>query len=72
LPFTVRDPIPSFRLPLQPDDEEPVVDLHHVLHVLYDRASYDLRLDYRAEADPPLAGEDAMWADALLRAAGWR
>jgi Protein of unknown function (DUF4058) len=69
-PFTVRDPIPTFRLPLQPDDDEPLIDLHHVLHVLYDRAGYDLRLDYRAEADPPLAGEDAVWADALLHAAG--
>ena len=56
LPFTVRDPIPSFRLPLQPDDPEPLVDLNHVLHVLYDRAGYDLRLDYGAATDSPLVG----------------
>jgi hypothetical protein len=72
LPFTVRDPIPSFRLPLQPGDAEPVVDVNHILHLLYDRAGYDLRINYRAEADPPLAGEDAVWADVLLREAGWR
>jgi len=50
LPCTVHDPIPSFRLPLQPDDSEPLVDLNHVLHVLYDRAGYDLRLDYSVAA----------------------
>lgn len=33
--FTVRDPIPSFRLPLQEDDEEPLVDLNTILHELY-------------------------------------
>ena len=70
LPFTVRDPIPSFRLPLQPNDPEPLVDLNHVLHILYDRAGYDLRLDYSTAADPPLVGPDAVWAEALLHAAG--
>lgn len=43
-----------------------------MLHALYDRAGYDLRLNYGSEADPPLEGEDAVWADVLLRAAGWR
>jgi hypothetical protein len=71
-PFTVRDAMPSVRLPLQPDDDEPLVDLTSVLHGLYDRAGYDLRINYRAEAEPPLTGEDAVWADALLREAGLR
>lgn len=31
-----------------------------------------LRIDYRGEPEPPLAGDDAAWADALLRAAGLR
>jgi hypothetical protein len=64
--FTVRDPIPPFRLPLQEDDEEPVVDLNTILHDLYDRAGYDLRINYRAEATPPLEGETAEWAADLL------
>ncbi|RIK37881.1 MAG: hypothetical protein DCC55_22945 [Chloroflexi bacterium] len=70
--FTVRDPIPSFRLPLQEDDEEPLVDLNTILHELYDRAGYDLRINYRAEATPPLEGDSAVWADELLRSAGIR
>lgn len=72
LPFGVRQPIPAFALPLQPNDVEPDVDLGRLLHTLYDRSGYDLRLDYRAAADPPLADADAAWADELLRAAGLR
>ena len=64
--FGVRQAIPLFPLPLKPADHEPRVDMGQLLHDLYDRASYDLRLDYREEAVPPLAGEDAAWADALL------
>lgn len=69
LPFGVRQPVPAFRLPLQVGDDAPEVDLNRMLHALYDRAGYDLRIDYRAEAEPPLHGDDAAWADALLRAA---
>ena len=72
LPFSIRQPIPAFRLPLAPGDDEPEVDLNRLLHDLYDRAGYDLRIDYCAEADPPLMGGDAAWADALMRAAGLR
>lgn len=68
LPFSVRGPIPRFPLPLLPGDDEPLVDLNVVLHALYDRAGYDLVLDYSAEPDPPLAEADAVWAKVLLGA----
>jgi hypothetical protein len=71
-PFTVRDPIPSFPLPLRPDDDEPRVDLQALLRELYDRAAYDLRLDYRAEPVPPLQEPDAGWVGDLLRRQGLR
>ena len=70
--FGVRQPIPPFTLPLKPDDQEPTVDLGRILHDLYDRASYDLRLDYTGDAYPPLASTDAAWADQLLRQRGLR
>ncbi|MGB0387256.1 MAG: DUF4058 family protein [Ardenticatenaceae bacterium] len=72
LPFNVRSPIPTFDLPLQPGDEEPLVDLGQLLHDLYNVAGYDLRIDYRREPTPRLSKEDALWADKLLREAGWR
>lgn len=72
LPFGVRQAIPAFALPLLRGDDEPKVELGGLLHALYDRAGYDLRLDYRADAEPPLDGGDAAWADELLRGAGLR
>ncbi len=72
LPFSVRQSIPAFRLPLQPDDDEPFVELSELLYALYERAGYDLRIDYRAEPEPPLEADDTLWADALLRKAGLR
>lgn len=70
--FGVRDSIPAFPLPLQAGEEEPAVALEDLLHALYDRAGYDLRIDYRGEPEPPLDAEDAAWAAALLHEAGLR
>lgn len=72
IPFSVRQPIPSFRLPLAPGDTEPTVDLNRLLHALYERGSYDLRLNYRVDPEPPLRPEDAAWAAQLLQDAGLR
>ena len=71
-PFAVRDPIPAFPLPLRSGDEEPTIDLQPLLAAIYDRASYDLRIDYRQDAVPPLRGDDAVWAADLLHRAGRR
>ncbi|RME45487.1 MAG: DUF4058 family protein [Chloroflexi bacterium] len=60
--FNVRDLIPTFHLPLRKGDEEPLIDLGRLLHELYDRAGYDLSIDYELEPVPPLEGEDAAWA----------
>ncbi len=70
--FGVRQPIPPFSLPLKPTDQEPDVFLGQILHDLYDRASYDLRLDYKGNPDPPLPPVEAAWADELLRQKGLR
>lgn len=67
IPFGVRHPIPPFPLPLRRGENELTVDLGRVLHALYDRASYDLRIDYGKEPVPPLASDDADWAKALVR-----
>ncbi len=66
-PFSVRKPIPSFSLPLLPGDAEPMVDLNSILHALYERARFDLRLDYTQPPVPPLNEADAAWADELTK-----
>lgn len=64
--FNLRSPIPQFPLPLLPGDEEPIVNLGEILHALYDRARFDLRLDYNQPPVPPLVGEDEAWAHDLV------
>lgn len=70
--FNVRDPIPAFQLPLQAGDEEPMVQLKEILEGVYERAGYDLRLDYLQEPQPSLSEEDTEWMDALFKEAGIR
>lgn len=64
--FNLRQPIPDFSVPLLPGDDEPILKLGDVLHDLYQRARFDLRLDYTQPAVPPLNEEDAEWAEGLL------
>ncbi len=70
IPFRVRDPIPTFPLPLRRGEDEPAVDLGKILHALYHRASYDLRIDYEREPVPPLTPADSEWARDLIRERG--
>lgn len=72
LAFNMQQPIPTFPLPLYPGDSEPAVDLNRILHNLYDRRSYDLRLNYHVAAEPPLSAAGAAEADALLHKVGLR
>jgi hypothetical protein len=68
LPFGLRDPIPLVPVPLRKGEEEPSLDVGAVLGGLYDRASYDLRVDYQRPAEPPLTGDDAAWAEGRIAA----
>jgi Protein of unknown function (DUF4058) len=43
--FTVRQPIPVIPIPLLPEDVEPELDLGALVHALYNRARFDLRLN---------------------------
>ena len=67
-PFNLRDKLPTFTLPLLPEDEEPPVELGRIFHALYERARYDLSLDYSRPPVPPLRDEDLAWALELIAA----
>lgn len=67
--FGVRQPIPAFPVPLLPGDSDPLLDLTAVLHALYARARFDMRLDYAQPAIPPLVEADAAWARAIITGA---
>lgn len=65
---TVRDPLPDFPLPLKSSDEAIVVDLQEIFEGVYDRASYDLRIDYSQLPPAPAFSEtDQLWMDARLQ-----
>ena len=70
--FGVRDLIPRVPAPLARGQEGVEVDLRPLIDTIYDALSYDLRIDYTLNPVPPLEGEDAAWADRLLREAGRR
>lgn len=65
--FGLRDPIPDIPIPLRPREAEPLLPLNQILHDLYDRASFDLAVDYRQSPLPPLSSDDAEWVRQLLQ-----
>ena len=70
-PFGLQEAIPVFPLPLQSGDPEPLVDLQAIVHGMYDRAGFDLEIDYAKEPIiPPLAEIDRLWAEAVLQQQG--
>jgi hypothetical protein len=71
-PIRLTQRLPVVPIPLRPEDPDAKLDLQSVLATAYDRAAYDLELDYRPEPVPPLNPEAAAWAEALLRGKGLR
>lgn len=66
-PFSVRDAIPVFPLPLAGGCDEPQVALRLVLDGVYETSGFDLDLDHRQAPVPALTGADAAWATRLMR-----
>lgn len=71
-PILLRQKLPPIKVPLRAGEAEIHLDLQALFQIVYDRAGYDLIIDYRAEPDPPLTPEQAQWAHALLKAKGLR
>ena len=71
-PITLRQALPTIRVPLANGDPDVEVNLQAVFNRCYDEGGYARRLDYREEPPVPLSPDDAAWADALLRQAGLR
>ncbi len=65
--FNLADAIPSFPLPLQSGDPEPIVNLQELLNNIYEIASYDMALDYTQEPVPPLLEKERLWVEELLK-----
>ncbi len=70
--FNLKETIPTFALPLREGDEEPIADLQELINGIYDRASYDLVIDYSQEPIPGLSEQDKVWVDGVLKEKGLR
>ena len=71
-PITIRQRLPRILVPLADGDPDVVLDLQAVFDRCYDEGAYARRIDYRRDPPIPLEGEDAEWADKLLREKGLR
>jgi Protein of unknown function (DUF4058) len=65
-PISVRQPLPTIPVPLLPPDPPVPLDLGHVLRTAYERARYDLRVNYEKSSVPPLSAADVAWMKMLL------
>jgi hypothetical protein len=72
-PVDIDKPIPIVPVPLLETDLDVPLDLGQAIDNIYDRAAYDLRLDYNEPPPPPdLPAELAAWLDEHLQAQGLR
>ncbi|PSN16208.1 hypothetical protein C7293_03550 [filamentous cyanobacterium CCT1] len=65
-PFNLRDPMPQLPLPLQPSDEEPLIDLHQLLQDIYAAAALESVIDYSQQPTPALTEADFAWVQTLV------
>ncbi len=63
--WSLRERLPVIPIPLRGDDPDVSLDLQQAFTTVYDRARYQLTLDYTAPLAPPLSKADAAWARRL-------
>ena len=71
-PLRLPRRLPVIPIPLKAGDPDAQLDLQSLIDQTYDRAGYDMEIDYGKDAIPPLDDEMAAWADQLLRSKGLR
>jgi hypothetical protein len=59
--FNLQDPIPSFPVPLRLGEVEPVINLQKLMNEIYERARFDLAIDYSQILKPALPAEQETW-----------
>ncbi|MBI3268310.1 MAG: DUF4058 family protein [Planctomycetes bacterium] len=64
-PISLREPLPSLRVPLRRADPDVVLELQPLLAACWRQGGYD-DIDYSEPPDPPLNAADATWARELM------
>jgi hypothetical protein len=65
-PIPLRSRLPRIRIPLQPKDPEPTLDLQSVFNKAYDAGPYRVSVNYQKPPAPPLSADDQAWAQSLI------
>ena len=68
----LRHRLPTISIPLKAGDDDAQLNLQEVFTSVYDRAGFDLILNYREAPDPPLDDRQAAWVDQWLKKKGLR
>lgn len=63
---TMRDRLPTIRVPLADDDPDVPLEIQAAIEQVYEAGNYLDRIDYRSSCQPPLRPEDQEWADKRL------
>ena len=64
--WTIRNRLPSIPIPLKMDDPDVTLDLQNVFSTVYDRARYELSVNYDIPLSPALNDFDSAWLVELL------
>ncbi|MCC5624523.1 DUF4058 family protein [Nostoc sp. CHAB 5715] len=72
--FDLKNPIPVFPVPLREKEPEPIVDLQRLLNEVYERARFDLAIDYsqplkivRRRSQPQASPKEEAWVRGVLQ-----
>lgn len=68
-PLPLKQPLPAIHIPLRETDEDISLDLQAILNQAYRKGRYRTTIDYRDGPQPPLTGDEAKWAKALVKKA---
>jgi hypothetical protein len=66
--WNLEQRLPRIPIPLEKDVKDAAIDLQEILNTVYDRARYDLSIDYAQGLLPPLATPRAQWLSEVLAA----
>lgn len=66
-PFSVQQLMPTFWVPLKPEDPAVMVDLKPLLNEIYELSGYDLDIDYHQDPLPKWSAFELSWIDQQLR-----
>jgi Protein of unknown function (DUF4058) len=64
--FDLKSSIPPFPVPLREGEPEPIVDLQKLLNEVYERARFDLAIDYSQSLKPVRSSEEEAWVREIL------